>query len=59
MRADAVVAALDGTNILQEIYTIYTNSEKKQMGLNLFGKLERSLEAWVDWEAKQREQEVA
>jgi hypothetical protein len=37
---------------IKKIYNIYTNSSKKQEGLNLFGELERWVSAWVDWETK-------
>jgi len=38
---------------LQTLYNIFTNETKKQDGLNLIGKIQKDLQAWVDWEAKQ------
>lgn len=38
---------------LQNLYNIFTNSAKKQDGLNLIGKIQKDLELWADWEAKQ------
>ena len=38
---------------LRQIYYIYNNVEKKQEGLKLFGKLQRGLGQWADWQAQQ------
>lgn len=42
-------------DMINAIYMIYSNSEKKQEGLKIFGKLKRSVQAWVDWQANYKE----
>lgn len=37
---------------IKAIYNIYENPNKKQEGLNMFGKLQRWVAAWEQWEAK-------
>ena len=39
--------------IAQDIYYIYANNLKRQDGLNMFGKLQRGLGDWADWQAQQ------
>jgi hypothetical protein len=38
---------------LKSLYNIFTNSSKKQEGLNLIGRIQKDLNEWVNWEAKQ------
>jgi hypothetical protein len=42
---------------LQAISNICDNSAKKQEAINLINKLQRDLDAWADWQAKQLNQE--
>ena len=43
----------DLEKIVARIYCIYINVERKQEGLNLFGKLQRGIGHWADWQAQQ------
>ena len=67
-KTDAVVAVSFDTNLvsfmeirkkLQNLYNIFTNSAKKQDGLNLIGKIQKDLELWSDWQQKQLNQKEA
>ena len=44
---------------VQSLYNIFTNSAKKQDGLNLIGKIQKDLEQWAAWQAKQLNQKEA